>query len=318
MKENIEKITKLIPVIYPIIIFLGYYNYFIYYRYFDIEIFHYLNISELLFSFISLVIPLLITLFLVFCYLVFISILPQTSNEIKVSSEKYFDDSFLTPSEKRFRKIQSKKPTTISLIFNKSHKQSSRSWILFRHKLKRKEYSRGASHFAEFISSVISLSIKIILWFFFINFTFASFILLSSPFKNELKYFNPFFTSTIATVGGLIIWSAIIYAIIFRFRMKSNKSAIGSIHLIPIIYIILFSITLFQKMRIEKTINRETIDIKFKYEGERIESNSNTIFLGKTSDFIFLRDLDKQTNFIYPIKDVSNIEIKKIQEKTIL
>ena len=316
MKERIENVTKLIPIIYPIVVFLGYYNYFIYYRFFDLEIFHYLNIYELLFSFISMVIPLFITLFLAFCYLVFVAIIPGTSSELETNSDKDFDDSYLSPTQKRFRKIESNKNHTISLIFNKSHQNSSRSWILFRHKIKKKKYSRAFSHFSVLLSSLISLLIKVTLWFFFILFSFSLFSLLFSPLENDLKHFKPFFTSTVSTILCLIIWSSIIYAIIYKSRSRNKKNIIGFLHIIPLILIVLFSLTYYQKSYVEKTINHKSSDIKFNYKGKIIESNSEIVLLGKTSDYIFLRNLERETNLIFPIKDVTHIEIKKYKEKT--
>ena len=314
MKERIENVTKLVPIIYPIVVFLGYYNYFIYYRFFDLEIFHYLTIYELLFSFISMVIPLFITLFLVFCYFVFVAIIPHSS-EIETNPDKDFDDSYLSPSQKRFRKIESNKNYTISLIFNKSHQNLSRSWILFKHKIKKKKYSRAFSHFSGLLSSLISLLIKVTLWFFFVLFSISIFSLMFSPLENDLKYFKPFFTSTLSTILCLIIWSSIIYAIIYRSRSRNKKTILGFLHIIPLVLIVLFSLTYYQKSYVEKTINHKSSDIKFNYEGKIIESNSETVFLGKTSDFIFLRDLERETNLIFPIKDVTHIEIKKHKEK---
>ncbi len=50
---------KYIPVFYPILVFLGYLNYDLYYKKFDIDIFNYLSINEFLFSFVSQIYPLI-------------------------------------------------------------------------------------------------------------------------------------------------------------------------------------------------------------------------------------------------------------------
>lgn len=316
MKERIENITKLIPVIYPIAIFLGYYNHYIYYKFFDIEIFNYLNIYELLFSFISMVIPLFVTLFLSFCYLVFVAIIDDSPDKEKNKPDENFDDSHLTPIQKRLRKINSNKETKISFIFNKSHQNSSRSWILFKHKIKKKKYGRAFSHFMSLLFSLFSFSFKVILWSFFIYFSFTAFHLVSSPFENELGDFKPLFTSIKPTIFCLTIWSSIVYAIIYRYVKKNKNIKVRLLNTIPLIFIIIFLLTYFQKLHVEKTINHETTDVSFNYESKRIESNSKLVFIGKTSDFIFLRDLDKETNLIFPIKDITHlntINLKKVE-----
>ncbi|WP_440120397.1 hypothetical protein [Tenacibaculum sp. Ill] len=311
MKEKIENITKFIPIIYPIAIFLGYYNYYIYYGFFNIEIFHYLNISELLFSFVSMVIPLFITLFLGLCYMIFIAILPRDDSD-KTNKEKSFDDSHLTPAEKRLRRIQSNKKVNINLIFNESHQKSLRSLILFLHKLRKGSCRRAFAHFSELLSFFISLLIKILLWLFFVVFSSIIFDLLFSPFDGAFKEYRPFLTSGVSTILCLIIWISIVYTIIYRF---SNKRVINFIHVILLIMTVLFSLTYYQKTLIEKTIHHETSDVKFNYKNKPIESHSELVFLGKTSDFIFLRDLKQETNFIFPIKDITHLEIKKLRKE---
>lgn len=315
MKEKIENITKLIPVIYPIIVFLSYYNYFIYYRFFDLEIFHYLNIYELLFSFISMVIPLFITLFLGLCYLIFILIIPREISKALTTNDNKPDNSFHSPAQKRLSKIRSKKEANISFIFNKSFENTLRHGILLSHKIKQKKYSKAFFHFLDLVTFLIGFLIKVALWGFFIIFSSVIFILLFSPLDNELKYFYPFFTSTKSMIFCLIIWASFIYAVIYKYRKSHNKNSVGFLNFIPLILIILFSLTFYQKTNVEKTLNHKTSDIKFNYKGKNIKSHLNTVFIGKTSDFIFLRNLEKETNFIYPIKDVTHIEIKKLKEK---
>lgn len=315
LKERIDSITKLIPLIYPIIIFLGYYNYYVYYSFFDIDIFHYLNIYELLFSFISLVIPIGITIFLVFCYFTFVLVIPNISDTTEESDKTVFDDSYLSSIQKRLRRLESNKEYTISLIFNKSHQNLSRSWILFVHKIKQKKYSRAFSHFTIFLSGMVSFLIKIALWLFFLFFSFAAFELLFSPIENSLNYFKPFFTSSLSTIISLITWLSITYAIIFKRSKNLKKVFVGIVQVVPIIFLLLFSLTLYQKIKAEKTINHKTNDIRFSYIGKNVESNSKIVYLGRTSDFVFLRDLAKETNLIYPIKDVSSFEIRKLKEK---
>lgn len=54
-----NKITKYIPIITGILLFIGYLNYYSYYEYFNINISTYLTTGELILSFLPLTIPIL-------------------------------------------------------------------------------------------------------------------------------------------------------------------------------------------------------------------------------------------------------------------
>src|ERR1039458_4224621 len=65
---DFEKITNAIPLIYGFLVFCGAIHLFVYYNYFEIDILQYLNISELLVSFLDIIIPILIMLIIIFIY----------------------------------------------------------------------------------------------------------------------------------------------------------------------------------------------------------------------------------------------------------
>jgi len=71
----IAEYIKYLPVIYPILVFLGYINYDLFYKRFDINIFNYLNMNELLFSFVSLAYPLMFMIIASTAYNVFSSLM---------------------------------------------------------------------------------------------------------------------------------------------------------------------------------------------------------------------------------------------------
>ena len=311
MKEKLLFFIKLIPIIYPIIIFLGYYHYFAYYRLFDIEIFHYLTISELLFSFMSLATPVFIAIFVTLCYFIFFLVLPNASNnEAEISEDEKLDESHLSSARRRLNKIQDKNETPLSLVFNRSHINLKRSFLLFLAKLENGKIPRAFSHLGNSLCSLIGLSIKVSLWIFFLVFLIASLGLLISPADNDLNYYKPFFTSISSTVWSFILWSCIAYAWIYRITKKNSNKLIGfSLRTIPIIFFVLFSLTVIQKIRYEQVISFKSNNIKFTYLDRLVQSDSTKIFIGKTAEFIFLRDIEKRANLVYPFKDVKGVEI---------
>ncbi len=318
MKEKIERLIKLIPLIYPIIIFLGFYNYVAYYRFFDIEIFNYLSIYELLFSFISLVIPIIIVLFLGIFYLFFMLLIGNDALDKKSDkhSNSINDDEkniHLSEADKRLNRIKALKKTNLSLINNKSHLNLARHWALITKKIRQKRYLRAASHFFLSFSFLIGFLIKIILWLFFITFTFTACQIIFEPLNYSLENYKPYFSSEKSTLWYTIIWSCILYAIIYKAGKSLKRLVINIMQIIPIVFVVFLSITIFQKMNVERTMNHQTSDVSFLYNNETIESNSKKIYIGKTSNYLFLRDVKDGTNYIYSIDDISNLEIRKLK-----
>ncbi len=320
MKEKIESISKLLPIIYPIILFLGFYNYVAYYRYFDIEIFNYLSIYELLFSFISLVIPIFITVFIFFFYFLYAIVLPNSFNKEKDEKDKKSEldnidaDYGKYSALHRLVKIKGTKDPKFSLIFNNSHKAIFYSLKFFILKFTNKCYSRALSHLGKFSYKLFSFTLKIGIWFLFICFTLAIFIIMVYPTNLEINYFKPFFTSSTSTIVSILIWAFILYVIIFRAGKNKKRSAVIFIRTIPIILLIFFTITIFQKIEAEKTLAHKNRDVSFIYDGERIESNPQRLFIGKTSDYIFLRDVKNKRNYIYLMHDIKNLEMSIIKK----
>lgn len=312
MNKNLEKITKSIPIVYPIIIFLGYYNYTSYYRYFDIEIFPYLSIYEILFSIVSQLIPIFIIGFLLLCYLVFLVILPFSGKE----KEKPKKNEEVEVSEfgKRFSRLNGKDDVSTSLIYNNFHLLAIRRWFFAGKKIKNKKYWRALSHLFFLFWNIVGVIIKISLWLFFFIFTLIGMTLMFSPLEKNMDYYYPFFTSQTSIIISILVWCAITYALISRTSEYKPKSALTFMRIFPLIYLMFLSITIYQKMEAERTQNHLSQNIKFEYGDKEIRSNESKVFVGKTADYIFIRDLKNKENYIYPVSDVKNLVISEIDK----
>lgn len=55
------------------------------------------------------------------------------------------------------------------------------------------------------------------------------------------------------------------------------------------------------------------IEISFFYEDDLIISDCNKVFIGKTADFIFLRNFERKENFIYKVEDISELRIRDLR-----
>ena len=306
MKSKIERIAALVPVVYPLIIFLGFYNYIAYYRYFNIEIFHYLNVYELLFSFISLVIPVFLIGFVVFCYFLFI-VLFQTSlsngkkSRLKSSTEKP------TSNEEENRKNE--KDVNISLIFNNSHSDITDAYKSFVRNKRKKDTSMAIFNFLGIFSGIIGLTIKLALWFFTFFFTSAAFSILIFPLDHDLEYYRPFFSSETSSGISIVIWLFMALAIIHRAGIGKKISAVKIAQAVALVFVLFLSISVYQKIQAEKTTNHQNENISFEYNGKNIMSDSDVVFVGKTSEYIFLRNIQRQINLIFPITDVEDLQL---------
>lgn len=312
MKEKLETFSKYIPIIYPLIIFVGFYNYLSYYRFFDIEIFPYLTVYEILFSIISEITPILIAALLVIFYLMFLIIIPLSKKNGKKKITKENKKTVIDPKFERLQNFRTRQGISTSLIYNNLDELIKYRWNFLIKKFKRKQYSRTFYHFYLLIFNILGFLIKITLWLFFFIFTTGGLLIIFSPLEYDLEYYKPLFTTSKSTILSIFIWSFLIYAMISRANEKNSKNAKRLIQIMPLVFLVFLSITIYQKREAERTLKHLTYDIKFQYENDIIKSSEDVVFVGKTAEYIFLRNIKNQSNFIYPISQVKNLEIKKI------
>jgi len=51
--------------------------------------------------------------------------------------------------------------------------------------------------------------------------------------------------------------------------------------------------------------------VSFELSDKVVQTDTTFVFLGKTKEYIFLRDLTKETNIIYPVSDIKRIDLMK-------
>lgn len=90
-----KKLTRYLPIIYAVLIFIGYLNYVSFYKYFDIDISVYLTTSELLFSFLRISIPILVGIGLMFAYVSALLMLDPKDRRNEVQRTLTLDNNVL-------------------------------------------------------------------------------------------------------------------------------------------------------------------------------------------------------------------------------
>ncbi|MDN3593964.1 hypothetical protein [Zunongwangia endophytica] len=216
------------------------------------------------------------------------------------------------PKFERLKRIKEKEGINTSFIYNNYHNLISKRAFLFHRKLKLQKYFMATSHLFLMFLNIIAVLFKITLWLFFFFFTAAGMLVIFYPLEYNLDFYKPFFINNTSTIISISLWCAIIYAMISRTKEDKSKSSIITIQIIPLIFLIFLSITIYQKGKAEKTLNHKTYDVQFGYDGRNIKSSAKRVFVGKTTDYIFLRDVENHQNYIFPLSRVNNLQIIKI------
>ncbi len=280
--EKLNRIKGLLPIGYVIIILFGYYFNWTYYKYFDIEIFNYLNLTELLFPSFVIGVSLIIgfpTILIVILSNILITGIPKIKNELR--NEK--------PKKNKLVRFLS-----ISIILRKLD-------ILNRTKTKSKMTKFKIILLRLFILLSILLLILFYLW--------PIFLMMSN-----LEIFN------YSIEFGLIIITTFFWIIIFYLKAARNEFEDKKGYLISLRYLVLliYSIPFIwsinkhnAKLVLEGVTNKGFIINK---KNKEIRSSDTLILIGQTQDFIFLRNTKLNHTIIIKNSDIEEISFfKKIK-----
>lgn len=286
-----EKVSRLIPLIYPLLIFIGFYNQHVYYNHFGIEIFNYLSVYEILFSFIRIATPILIGVFGLVLYFILI----YTGGVDDDSKEEEDDDE------------------VFSLIYGNQYLKLKKNINnLFKSCLKLK-ILKSISHLLSACINLIGLIIKISLWLFFCFYS-ISLLLLALPSQDDAQGYYFFDTQEMSVLTGCI-WIVMLFAILNR-RIGFNlisKVHYNSLLLSALFLLMLAMISLGKKRRMENFYSTtDFAQISFVYEGKTIKTDNCFLFIGKTSEYIFLRDVEKNNNSVFKLSKISFLQLPDI------
>jgi len=233
-------------------------------------------------------------------------------NSEKKEDKEYVKDLDLEPRLERLQRYKSQQDISTSFLYNNYNQLALARWNLFLKKMSLKQYLKAISHFLFFLFNSIGVILKFLLWIFFLTYTGIGIIIIFSPLKKELNYYYPFFENNLLIITFILLWCSIVYAMISRTKKGNSINSVRFMQFMPLIFLVFLTITIYQKRKAENTIRHKTYDVSFLYNGHEVQSNKSRVFVGKTADYIFLRDLKESKNFIYPISEIKNLEIQKI------
>lgn len=272
-----QKILKYLPLFSALLILIGYLNYYSFYKCFDIEISSYLTTGELLLSFLPLTVPILIIL------LFFFFMLTGVLVALPFKKDKEIDDSG---------------DDIVSLT-------------LFFHSLKRLSDDLKNDKLSKFYKvgffpvHVISLIIGLffIAFFGFYLFTIVEYTILGN---SEFKI------PALILILSSLLWIPLIFDIINRIYNNPNKDTLQNLKFGFVLFIFITLVVITNK---ESAFNikhgRPKYNITMELADSTINSDTTFVFLGKTKDYLFLRDLKENKNVMYSTTYIKRLELKK-------
>ena len=260
---------KYIPLLSGLLIFIGFLNYHTYYSYFDIDISSYLTTGELILSFLPLSVPLL---FLAGYYIFFILGIAWV---MKIEGKGGQWD-----------------PTNYGVIWVSLHEIVSDIHSI-RDRLRPKNRTRSGLVFALIQIPLIVYKIAhlfiLYLYIFVLFFTIMSWI-------NFPAY-------------ALAFWS-IIWLVWIQGLLEQYKSVIDDKRILMKVFplaVFILVMVVFNKEKAFKALNGNLQDVEIYYKDQVYRSNMDTLFIGKTKEFVFLRVKSANENLVLPLKGVNKI-----------
>ncbi len=271
-----KELTQKIPLITAFLITAGFVNSYSFYSHFGIEIFTFQTSGELILSFLPVIVP----LFIAIIFLLIFSFQKLDQFEKEKKENPFISDKDLTfwgP----FRDLK-------KLIKNKFKSDDKIGETLYH-------------YIVQILSRLIMLAIFLGPTYFYIH-----------AFINKLGYpYNQ--PTSFLTIS--LIWIIIISIRVSNFFNKYNLEL--SRFMTPFIIFVGFLITLylfnsFKAFRILE--NKPFYSIELIVNGTKIRSDDNLIYIGKTKDYYFMRDLKNEKNMIINNTNVNIVYFKAINK----
>lgn len=276
-------ILKYLPVISAFLIFIGYINYTGYYRFFDIEIVSYLTTGELLLSFLPLTKG-IIVLF------IFISII-VISELVSLNTAKNDSKDKLEHSRGASLSIFMFASNYKALRENLKEKRWKTLWDLLRIAF-------------EIVGCVVGIaSILFFILFFLVG---VGLIIDSKPYP----YDN---FGLIVTLS--LFWFMLLFDVIHRAETRDRLKNSSMLYGIFFIVCFLYFITIWNKNEALRVLKGDPEkQVSFIYDSKTVKTDSNLVYVGKTAEYLFIRDRTTKVNRIFKVSEISNLEIKTLRK----
>lgn len=259
--------------IYALLIFLGFYNYHCFYNNFDINIATFLTSGELLLSFLPLTIPIVVMGAVLTIFYI------RTIVEISIESKKSNNSNYTKRIPDLF--------VIGSAYRNLKSELNEINW---------KSFKNIFSIFLSILGIIIGFGFIL----FFIGYIFYFLLCI------ENKYVNP-------NINQLIFYGLfwfILFDDLLEMVYNGNSKAINISRFFLLIIFSVGLINISNSVHSKNILNGNgKVQIEFEYNNLIVNSDSNFVYVGKTEKYLFMRDLKKKQNCIYPTDKIGMIEI---------
>lgn len=293
MEDNfkIEKLKGMLsytPLVSALLIFLGFLNYDLYYRKLGIKIFSFLETSELIFSFVNLIYPLII-ISIGFYIFLFIMKGSEKARERTENQDKI-------ENEQREKKIE-------EWEYEMTLKGIKENILNFKKNIISKKF-RKAFDISKSLMFVLFVKINILcMWVFGIYFGAVFYFQLGK--LNVLDLHPNKFLVSEALVQISLIW-----LIIFFIYILNSKKIDVEVFVVIMFLMLISNLNIYQNSLAVKTYNDlNEENVHFEYDGNIIETSGSKSLMGITKNYLFLRETSNDENFIYKISDIKNLKI---------
>lgn len=288
--RSLKDLIRYSPLATAFLIFLGFLNYDFYYRKLGVEIFHYLDTSELIFSIVKDLYPLaVLTLVLIIVAFFF-------------SGQK--KDVYTKKEAKTTLKSQ-KENQTDEMIDEFSWKGIRENLYCFFLNLRAKKFKICIKNFLSVLLGVFIKLLQIFLWVFGIYFGIHLFVQLTQFDDLNIK------PNEILNTQYFILMSILWLLIVFIYSTtKSFPNIKDYFFYILVVMVFIANLNSYQNSLARNThfdLNKK--NICFYYNGRFFDTSNSLSLMGITKNYVFLRETANNENLVFRIVDLSDITI---------
>lgn len=294
--QRIFKIKELIaytPLATAGLIFFGFLNYDLYYRKLQIEIFSFLETSELIFSFVNLIYPIIVSsiLMILFAYLRF-SVDKErnvSKKEIRKGNLQYEEKSKLLTFNYSFKGIFSNLKRMFLELKGKKIKNAFSLFIII--------FEGFSFRLIIFLIWVFEIVVGLILMVYTVS--------LDTSMDLTSKIFE---INSVVYLGLSVVWVCILSIYTYGKFTENDKKLAVSIYSGIVLLVLIANLNIHQAHLASDTLNDLNIEnVRFEYKGKKYTTSDTKSLIGVTKNYLFLRETITGENLIFKLSEVSNM-----------
>ena len=125
---------------------------------------------------------------------------------------------------------------------------------------------------------------------------------------------NPIYLNTRFNITYAVVWFFILFGTLKKLKDSNHNNLHNYILIFSLLGLFLSNIYLYNKETAIETLNGNPENsITIYTNTETVMTDSNLVFVGKTDNFLFLRNIKEEENEIYIMDDVIKFSIRKIK-----